>query len=156
VVRADAGEQRKGCRAALVSHDAATLLHLKTFSTHTYTKPDQPLQTTTHTRQNGTLDVIGRVSLSKFSSFMEELRASRSRTVTIGIASPAPDADPIDSAHMYEAVRKYSSGGRIGRLQMAAGTGVEGYLIPRTGRWWWLLLLRLRLFQLALGSRLRP
>jgi hypothetical protein len=35
---------------------------------------------------------------------MEELPASRSRTVTLGVATAAPDADASDAAHMAEAV----------------------------------------------------
>ncbi|KIY91486.1 hypothetical protein MNEG_16478 [Monoraphidium neglectum] len=81
--------------------------------------------------QGSSLDVIGRVAADKFTSFLEELRASRSRTVTLGVAAPPPDADPLDAAHLHDTVRRYSSSGRIGRLQMPGGSAVEGYLIPR-------------------------
>lgn len=55
--------------------------------------------------QGALIDVMGRVSASKFTSFLEELRASRSRTVTLGVAGAAPDADAAELSNLHDAVR---------------------------------------------------
>eukprot|EP00879_Flechtneria_rotunda_P012804 GHRR01013370.1.p1 GENE.GHRR01013370.1~~GHRR01013370.1.p1 ORF type:complete len:1025 (+),score=497.71 GHRR01013370.1:228-3302(+) len=82
--------------------------------------------------QGSTLDVIGRVALDKFAGFTEELRKSRSRTISIGLVGCAGDAGPIDAAYMHELIRGYSSKGRLGKLSMPH-KDVEGYLVARSG-----------------------
>lgn len=79
------------------------------------------------------VEVIGRVALDKFAAFAEELRKSRSRTISLGVVGVAPGAAPMDAAYMHELLRGYSSKGRIGKLGLAKE--VEGYLVARSGEW---------------------
>eukprot|EP00775_Hariotina_reticulata_P010527 gene10527-10687_t len=79
----------------------------------------------------GTLDVIGRVALDKFAGFTEELRKSRSRTISLGLVDCAQGAAPTDATYMQELLSSYSTKGRIGKLRLQQE--VEGYLVAQGG-----------------------
>jgi hypothetical protein len=81
------------------------------------------------------VEVIGRVALDKFAAFAEELRKSRSRTISLGVVGVSPNAAPMDAAYMHELLRGYSSKGRIGKLGLPKD--IEGYLVAKSGEWGW-------------------
>jgi hypothetical protein len=79
------------------------------------------------------IDIMGRVALDKFSAFAEELRKSRSRTISLGLVGLAPGAEGggADGGALAEMVSSYSAKGRIGKLNVARE--VEGYLVAHSG-----------------------
>lgn len=48
------------------------------------------------------VEVKGRVNLDKLTAFLEELRVSRSRTVSLGTLMCARDASAADTTHIVE------------------------------------------------------
>jgi hypothetical protein len=81
--------------------------------------------------EGAVLDIIGRVALDKFAGFTEELRKSRSRTISLGLVNCAAGAPPQDASYMRELLSSYSSKGRIGKLRLQQE--VEGYLVAQGG-----------------------
>lgn len=84
--------------------------------------------------QGAQVEIIGRVALDKFAAFVEELRKSRSRTISLGLVGCAEGAAPVDAAYMQELQRSYRSKDRIGKLGLSKD--VEGYLVAKSGKWW--------------------
>ncbi|DBB00828.1 TPA: hypothetical protein ACH3X1_000756 [Trebouxia sp. C0004] len=74
------------------------------------------------------VEVKGRVNLDKLTAFLEELRVSKSRTVSLGTIMPAHDASAADKTHLVELIEMYSSKQRTGVLDIE--TGLEAYIIP--------------------------
>ncbi|KAL3147452.1 hypothetical protein ABBQ38_014510 [Trebouxia sp. C0009 RCD-2024] len=74
------------------------------------------------------VEVKGRVNLDKLTAFLEELRVSRSRTVSLGTLSCARAASAADHTHIVELINMYSSKQRTGVLDLEAG--LEAYIIP--------------------------
>ncbi|PRW33553.1 PHD finger 3 [Chlorella sorokiniana] len=77
---------------------------------------------------NQELEVKGRLALHKLDHFLTELRHSRSRTVTLGVLSPAADCSPEERAALHELIATYADRGRIGVA--APSRDVEAYLLP--------------------------
>ena len=78
------------------------------------------------------IDIIGRVALDKFAGFVEELRRSRSRTVSLALVALAPDAAPGDAAFASTLLEGYGAKARLGKLGLL-DAGVEGYLLAGSG-----------------------
>ncbi|DBA78424.1 TPA: hypothetical protein ACH3X2_007918 [Trebouxia sp. C0005] len=74
------------------------------------------------------VEVKGRVNLDKLTAFLEELRVSKSRTVSLGTLMSAHGASAADKTHLVELIEMYSSKQRTGVLDIE--TGLEAYIIP--------------------------
>lgn len=74
------------------------------------------------------VEVKGRVNLDKLTAFLEELRVSKSRTVSLGTVMSARDASAADKTHLVELIEMYSSKQRTGVLDIESG--LEAYIIP--------------------------
>eukprot|EP00210_Caulerpa_lentillifera_P008677 g8276.t1 len=73
--------------------------------------------------------VQGRMNLKKVEEFLEKLRMSKSRSVTIGILKSPTDASESDISAIQHQVTYHQSRERTGAISF--GEGLEGYLIPR-------------------------
>lgn len=78
------------------------------------------------------VEVMGRVALDKFEQFMDDLRGSKSRTVSLGVVSYPETAEPMEMAYMQEVIKTYSAKNRIGRLALSS-SALEGYLVAKSG-----------------------
>ena len=55
------------------------------------------------------MEVKGRVNLDKLTAFLEELRVSKSRTVSLGTIMSARDASAADKTHLVEVRHGYAA-----------------------------------------------
>ncbi len=55
------------------------------------------------------VEVKGRVNLDKLTAFLEELRVSKSRTVSLGTLMSARDASAADKTHLVEVRHEYAT-----------------------------------------------
>jgi len=55
------------------------------------------------------VEVKGRVNLDKLTAFLEELRVSKSRTVSLGTLMSARDASAADKTHLVEVRHEYAA-----------------------------------------------
>ncbi|EFN53710.1 hypothetical protein CHLNCDRAFT_53651 [Chlorella variabilis] len=77
------------------------------------------------------IEVKGRLALQKLDNFLTDLRHSRSRTVTLGLLSPADDCQPEERSALQELIGQYSARGRTGVA--TPSRDVEAYLLPACG-----------------------
>ena len=76
------------------------------------------------------IEIKGRVGLDKVEAFLEQLRGSQNRTVTLGILKLADDAGLMDQTSINELIKHYSRKGRTGVV--APSPNLEGYLIAKS------------------------
>eukprot|EP00803_Ostreobium_quekettii_P008282 evm.model.scf_2202.2 EVM.evm.TU.scf_2202.2 scf_2202:17793-23519(-) len=76
------------------------------------------------------VEIKGRVGSDKVETFLEQLRGSQSRTVTLGLLKLADDAGLMDQTGVNELIKHYSRRGRVGVV--APGPQLEGYLVAKS------------------------
>eukprot|EP00887_Chlorella_sp_A99_P000072 scaffold16.g72.t1 len=72
--------------------------------------------------------IRGRLALPKLERFLQDLRHSRSRAVTVGVLRPAEGATEAERGALRELVKQYAERDRTGVAEPAPG--VEAYLLP--------------------------
>ncbi|GMH40255.1 hypothetical protein BSKO_08159 [Bryopsis sp. KO-2023] len=75
------------------------------------------------------ISIKGRVGLDKVENFLNDLRPSQNRTVTLGIMKLHGDATTPEQTFLNELIAQYSTKGRTAVI--GPGPNLEGYLVSR-------------------------